>query len=61
MVVTTVGARIPNARNPNPFEIRTFFCSFFEWFCFRMVGLTLIVRISNGISLGRFMKKVFFV
>ena len=27
----TVGARIPNARNPNPFEIRNFFCSDFEW------------------------------
>ena len=27
----TVGARILNARNPNLFEIRTFFCSVFEW------------------------------
>ena len=30
-VKTTVGARIPNARKPNPFENRTFFCSVFEW------------------------------
>ena len=34
---TTVGARIPNIRIPNPFENRTFLCSDFEWFSFRMV------------------------
>ena len=54
---TTVGARIPNTRNPNTFEIRTFKSSVFEWFGFRMVGLFQKVRISNGVSLDRFIYK----
>ena len=29
--ITTVRARIPNIRIPNPFEIRTFLCSDLEW------------------------------
>ena len=33
----TVGARILNARKPNPFENQTFYWSDLEWFGFRMV------------------------
>ena len=32
---STVGARIPNIRIPNPFENGTFQSSDFEWFGFR--------------------------
>ena len=67
LLTSTVGARIPNIRIPNPFQNRTFLCSNLEWLGFRMVSSSTIdiwfrpfkIRTFHA-SLGRFINIILF-